>query len=169
MNANHAARSSRRDVRTLPQGACRRGSRSAPSQSRLTSGRAPTRRCGTCSRSARGSTHWRMNLPVNASPIPRPLKLLRYMRRWRFTNRAGNLIYCYRYKRAIHEAIVAAAGNPVLYGLYDSITARIRRDADHTTPTGVGASRARSHPQRLTTLRRRRALPSPSHASSPQA
>jgi len=38
-----------------------------------------------------------------------------------------DLIQYYRCNRAIHEAIVAAAGNPVLSALYESVTARIRR------------------------------------------
>lgn len=47
--------------------------------------------------------------------------------------RSGDLIQDYRCNRAIHEAIVAAAGNPVLTGLYNSVTARIRR-ARYVTP-----------------------------------
>ncbi len=47
--------------------------------------------------------------------------------------RNGDLIQYYRCNRAIHEAIVAAAGNPVLGGLYNSVTARIRR-ARYVTP-----------------------------------
>jgi DNA-binding GntR family transcriptional regulator len=47
--------------------------------------------------------------------------------------RNGDLIQYYRCNRAIHEAIVAAAGNPVLSGLYESVTARIRR-AGYVTP-----------------------------------
>jgi DNA-binding GntR family transcriptional regulator len=39
----------------------------------------------------------------------------------------------YRCNRFIHEAIVAAADNPVLSGLYESVTARIRR-ARYVTP-----------------------------------
>lgn len=39
----------------------------------------------------------------------------------------------YRRNRQIHEAIVAAAGNPVLSALYESVTARIRR-ARYVTP-----------------------------------
>ena len=34
----------------------------------------------------------------------------------------------YRCNRAIHEAIIRAADNPVLSSLYDSVTARIRRE-----------------------------------------
>ena len=48
-------------------------------------------------------------------------------------HREGDLIQYYRGNRAIHEAIVAAAGNPVLAGLYTSVTARIRR-ARYVTP-----------------------------------
>src|SRR3954466_11051072 len=47
--------------------------------------------------------------------------------------RDGDLIQYYRGNRAIHEGIVAAAGNPVLAGLYASVTARIRR-ARYVTP-----------------------------------
>ncbi|MGY4194133.1 DNA-binding GntR family transcriptional regulator [Bradyrhizobium sp. USDA 4520] len=47
--------------------------------------------------------------------------------------RGGDLIEYYRCNRAIHEAIVTAAGNPVLAGLYASVTARIRR-ARYVTP-----------------------------------
>lgn len=45
----------------------------------------------------------------------------------------GDLIQYYRGNRAIHEAIVSAAGNPALTGLYASVTARIRR-ARYVTP-----------------------------------
>jgi DNA-binding GntR family transcriptional regulator len=38
-----------------------------------------------------------------------------------------DLTQYYRCNRAIHEAIVRAADNPVLASLYDSVTARIRR------------------------------------------
>lgn len=48
-------------------------------------------------------------------------------------HRDGDLIGYYRCNRAIHEAIVAAADNPVLTGLYTSVTARIRR-ARYVTP-----------------------------------
>jgi DNA-binding GntR family transcriptional regulator len=48
-----------------------------------------------------------------------------------FQNR--DLLQYYRYNRAIHEAIVAAASNPVLSALYESVTARIRR-ARYVTP-----------------------------------
>lgn len=47
--------------------------------------------------------------------------------------RDGDLIQYYRCNRAIHEAIIAAAGNPVLAGLYETVTARIRR-ARYVTP-----------------------------------
>ena len=47
--------------------------------------------------------------------------------------REGDLIQYYRGNRAIHEAIVTAAGNPVLTVLYASATARIRR-ARYVTP-----------------------------------
>lgn len=47
--------------------------------------------------------------------------------------RDGDLAQYYRRNREIHEAIVAAADNPVLSGLYDSVTARIRR-ARYVTP-----------------------------------
>ena len=47
--------------------------------------------------------------------------------------RSGDLAGYYRFNREIHEAIVAAAGNPVLSSLYDSVTARIRR-ARYVTP-----------------------------------
>ena len=44
-----------------------------------------------------------------------------------------DLLQYYRCNRTIHEAIIAAAGNPVLAGLYESVTARIRR-ARYVTP-----------------------------------
>ena len=47
--------------------------------------------------------------------------------------RDGDLIQYYRGNRAIHEGIVNAAGNPVISGLYASVTARIRR-ARYVTP-----------------------------------
>lgn|SRR5262249_40919099 len=47
--------------------------------------------------------------------------------------REGDLIQYYRCNRAIHEAIVAAAANPALASLYNSVTARIRR-ARYVTP-----------------------------------
>ena len=45
----------------------------------------------------------------------------------------NDLAQYYRRNRQIHEAIVAAAGNPVLSALYESVTARIRR-ARYVTP-----------------------------------
>jgi DNA-binding GntR family transcriptional regulator len=47
--------------------------------------------------------------------------------------RRGDLIQYYRCNRQIHEAIVAAARNPVLSTFYESVTARIRR-ARYVTP-----------------------------------
>lgn len=47
--------------------------------------------------------------------------------------RANELLQYYHYNRQIHEAIVTAAGNPVLSALYESVTARIRR-ARYVTP-----------------------------------
>ena len=47
--------------------------------------------------------------------------------------RDGDLLQYYRCNRHIHEAIIAAACNPVLSGLYESVTARIRR-ARYVTP-----------------------------------
>jgi len=47
--------------------------------------------------------------------------------------RDGDLAQYYKFNRQIHEAIVAAAANPVLSGLYESVTARIRR-ARYVTP-----------------------------------
>lgn len=47
--------------------------------------------------------------------------------------RRGDLPRYYRCNRQIHEAIVIAARNPVLTGLYESVTARIRR-ARYVTP-----------------------------------
>jgi DNA-binding GntR family transcriptional regulator len=48
-------------------------------------------------------------------------------------HRERDLARYYRCNRFIHEAIVAAADNPVLSGLYESVTARIRR-ARYVTP-----------------------------------
>jgi DNA-binding GntR family transcriptional regulator len=45
----------------------------------------------------------------------------------------GDLVGYYRCNREIHEAIVAAARNPALSSLYESVTARIRR-ARYVTP-----------------------------------
>lgn len=39
----------------------------------------------------------------------------------------GELRGYFRCNRAIHEALVAAAGNPVLAGMYEAVSARIRR------------------------------------------
>jgi DNA-binding GntR family transcriptional regulator len=47
--------------------------------------------------------------------------------------RDNDLLQYYRCNRQIHEAIVTAASNPVLSGLYGSVTARIRR-ARSVTP-----------------------------------
>ena len=47
--------------------------------------------------------------------------------------RDNDLLQYYRCNRYIHEAIIAAASNPALSGLYDSVTARIRR-ARYVTP-----------------------------------
>jgi DNA-binding GntR family transcriptional regulator len=47
--------------------------------------------------------------------------------------RRGDLAPYYRCNRQIHEAIINAARNPVLTGLYESVTARIRR-ARYVTP-----------------------------------
>lgn len=48
-------------------------------------------------------------------------------------HREGDLARYYRRNRFIHEAIVAAADNSALSGLYESVTARIRR-ARYVTP-----------------------------------
>jgi DNA-binding GntR family transcriptional regulator len=48
-------------------------------------------------------------------------------------HRDRDLARYYRCNRFIHEGIVAAADNPVLSGLYESVTARIRR-ARYVTP-----------------------------------
>ena len=45
----------------------------------------------------------------------------------------NDLLQYYRCNRYIHEAIIAATGNPVLSGLYETVTARIRR-ARYVTP-----------------------------------
>jgi DNA-binding GntR family transcriptional regulator len=65
----------------------------------------------------------------------------------------------YRCNRAIHEAIVAAAGNPVLSGLYESVTARIRR-ARYVTPMTPPrwALALQEHEAILNALRRRDAV-----------
>jgi DNA-binding GntR family transcriptional regulator len=68
----------------------------------------------------------------------------------------GDLIQYYRCNRAIHEAIVAAAGNPVLATLYNSVTARIRR-ARYVTPMTLPrwALAVREHEAILNALQRR--------------
>lgn len=70
--------------------------------------------------------------------------------------RAGDLIPYYRCNRAIHEAIVAAAGNPALSGLYESVTARIRRARYFTPMTPPRWTLAvQEHEAILNALRRR--------------
>jgi len=71
-------------------------------------------------------------------------------------HRDGDLIQYYRCNRAIHEAIVTAAGNPVLTGLYASVTARIRR-ARYVTPmtTQRWAVAVQEHEAILNALQRR--------------
>jgi DNA-binding GntR family transcriptional regulator len=73
--------------------------------------------------------------------------------------RDNDLLQYYRCNRAIHEAIVAAAGNPVLSGLYESVTARIRR-ARYVTPMTPPrwALALREHEAILNALQRRDAL-----------
>ncbi|MCP3465601.1 MULTISPECIES: GntR family transcriptional regulator [unclassified Bradyrhizobium] len=70
--------------------------------------------------------------------------------------RDGDLIQYYRCNRAIHEAIVTAAGNPVLASLYNSVTARIRR-ARYVTPMTQQrwALAVREHEAILNALQRR--------------
>jgi len=70
--------------------------------------------------------------------------------------RNGDLIQYYRCNRAIHEAIIAAAGNPALSGLYESVTARIRR-ARYVTPMTPSrwALAVQEHEAILNALRRR--------------
>ena len=70
--------------------------------------------------------------------------------------RDGDLLQYYRCNRYIHEAIIAAAGNPVLSNLYDSVTARIRR-ARYVTPmtTPRWALAVQEHAAILNTLQRR--------------
>jgi len=67
-----------------------------------------------------------------------------------------DLIQYYRCNRAIHEAIIIAAGNPVLSGLYESVTARIRR-ARYVTPMTPSrwAMAMQEHEAILNALRRR--------------
>jgi DNA-binding GntR family transcriptional regulator len=71
----------------------------------------------------------------------------------------GDLIQYYRCNREIHEAIVAAAANPVLSGLYNSVTARIRR-ARYVTPMTPDrwALALQEHEAILNALRRRDAV-----------
>jgi DNA-binding GntR family transcriptional regulator len=73
--------------------------------------------------------------------------------------RNSDLMSYYRCNRAIHEAIVAAAGNPVLSGLYESVTARIRR-ARYVTPMTPPrwALALQEHEAILNALRRRDAV-----------
>ena len=70
--------------------------------------------------------------------------------------RNGDLLQYYRCNRAIHEAIIAAARNPVLSGLYESVTARIRR-ARYVTPMTPPrwALAVEEHEAILNALRRR--------------
>jgi DNA-binding GntR family transcriptional regulator len=70
--------------------------------------------------------------------------------------RNRDLIQYYRCNRAIHEAIIAAAGNPALSGLYESVTARIRR-ARYVTPMTPPrwALAMQEHEAILNALRRR--------------
>ncbi len=70
--------------------------------------------------------------------------------------REGDLTRYYRCNRQIHEAIIAAADNPVLSGLYESVTARIRR-ARYLTPMTPQrwALAIREHEAILNALQRR--------------
>ncbi len=70
--------------------------------------------------------------------------------------RDGDLARYYRCNRQIHEAIIAAAGNPALSGLYESVTARIRR-ARYLTPMTPQrwAMAIREHEAILNALQRR--------------
>ena len=69
---------------------------------------------------------------------------------------AGDLIQYYRCNRAIHEAIVTAAGNPALSVLYESVTARIRRARYFTPMTPPRwALAVQEHEAMLNALRRR--------------
>ncbi len=70
--------------------------------------------------------------------------------------RDGDLARYYRCNRQIHEAIIAAAGNPALSGLYESVTARIRR-ARYLTPMTPQrwATAIREHEAILNALQRR--------------
>jgi DNA-binding GntR family transcriptional regulator len=70
--------------------------------------------------------------------------------------RDGDLIQYYRCNRAIHEAIISAAGNPVLSGLYESVTARIRRARYRTPMTSPRwALAVQEHEAILNAVRRR--------------
>jgi DNA-binding GntR family transcriptional regulator len=70
--------------------------------------------------------------------------------------RDGDLIQYYRCNRAIHEAIIEAAGNPVLSGLYESVTARIRRARYRSPMTPPRwALAVQEHEAILNALRRR--------------
>jgi DNA-binding GntR family transcriptional regulator len=71
----------------------------------------------------------------------------------------NDLLQYYRCNRQIHEAIVTAAGNPALSGLYDSVTARIRR-ARYVTPMTPPrwALALQEHEAILNALRRRDGL-----------
>jgi DNA-binding GntR family transcriptional regulator len=70
--------------------------------------------------------------------------------------RNNDLIQYYRCNRQIHEAIIGAAGNPVLSALYESVTARIRR-ARYLTPMSPPrwAMALQEHEAILNALRRR--------------
>lgn len=71
-------------------------------------------------------------------------------------HRNGDLIEYYRCNRTIHEAIIAAAGNPVLSGLYESVTARIRRARYRSPMTPPRwALAVQEHEAILNALRRR--------------
>jgi DNA-binding GntR family transcriptional regulator len=70
--------------------------------------------------------------------------------------RDNDLLQYYRCNRQIHEAIVAAANNPVLSSLYSSVTARIRR-ARYVTPMTADrwALAVQEHEAILNALQRR--------------
>ena len=69
---------------------------------------------------------------------------------------AGDLAQYYRCNRLIHEAIVQASHNPALVGLYETVTARIRR-ARYVTPMSGERWKAamREHEAILNALARR--------------
>jgi DNA-binding GntR family transcriptional regulator len=71
-------------------------------------------------------------------------------------HRAGDLAQYYRCNRLIHEAIVAAANNPVLSAFYETVTARIRR-VRYLTPLSPQrwASALLQHDAILNALQRR--------------